>query len=70
MYGEMRRKDGFYTQLFIDLVPADMDSSTFRYFNLATRDRPYGNHMVPERQESAAHEIQNYWISHIFREKY
>ena len=56
-------KTGFYLQLFIDLVPSHMDSLNFWQFIEQLGIVFYRNHMVPDRQGSAAHEILNHWMS-------
>ena len=48
---------------FFGLVPANVDSPNFWYFILLLGTVLYRNHMVPDRQGSAAHEIPDHWIS-------
>ena len=52
-------KDGSYYELR-STVSSTMDSPNFGYFILLLGTVLYRNHMVPGRNGSAAHEIQNH----------
>ena len=51
-------KTDFYLEISIDLVPSHMHSPNFWYFISQVGTVLYRIHMVPDRQGSAAHEIQ------------
>ena len=56
-------KTVFYLQLWIDLVPSNMNSPNFWHFISQLGIVLYRNQMVLDQQGSAALEIPNHWIS-------
>ena len=50
-------------QLLNGFIPSHKESPNFWHVNSQLRTTLYWNHIVPDRQGSAAHEIPNHWIS-------
>ena len=57
------QKNDFDVQLLVGLIPSHKESPNFWHVISQLRTALYWNHIVPDRQGSAAHKIPNYWIS-------
>ena len=60
MFGKIIRKN---VQLLIGLIPSNKESPNFWRVISQIRTTLYWNHIVPDRQGSAAHGIPIHWIS-------
>ena len=66
MFGRiLTKKTDFHVQLLIGFIPSHRESPNFWHVISKFRTTLYWNHIVPDRQGSAAHEISNHWIPPI-----
>ena len=60
-------KNSFHVLLFIDIIPSHKESPNFWHVISQLRATLYWNHIVPDRQGSAASKIRNHCISPSLR---
>ena len=60
-------KNSFHVLLFIDIIPSHQESPNFWHVISQLRTTLYWNHIVPDRQGSAASKTRNHCISPSLR---